>query len=230
MRSRADVLFTLLMALTIAAPSVSANPSAVVATSQAGRAVDRGGPMRVVLMVDTSDGVGAAVPQIRAAVAAFADALPPEHELMLVTTGRRVEVRVQPTTDHKKIKDSARGLLSDHGPTPLIDAMIEIDNRFMRKVETRWPALVIITGDGSESSVSTDDKAFNAWLSTLPNRRISIDAVLLRYNGNSLTEAAAAAATRATGGHMDATTVAGSLPERMKAIAERLSAEHPAPQ
>lgn len=229
MRSHADVLFTLLTALTVAAPSASA-ASSPAATSQIGRAVDRGGPMRVVLMVDTSDGVGAAVPQIRAAVAAFADALPPEHELMLVTTGRRVEVRVQPTTDHKKIKDSANGLLSDHGPTPLIDALIEIDNRFMRKVETRWPALVIITGDGSESSVSTDDKAFNAWLSTLSNRRISIDAVLLRYNGNSLTEAAAAAATRATGGHMDATTAAGSLPERMKAIAGRLSAEHPAPQ
>ena len=226
MRSRADVLFALLTALTIA-PSLSAIPSPAAAASQIGRPVDRGGPMRVVLMVDTSDGVGAAVPQIRAAVAAFADALPPEHELMLVTTGRRMEVRVQPTTDRKKIKDSANGLLAEHGPTPLIDSLIEVDDRFMRKLETRWPALVIITGDGSESSVATDDAAFNKWLASLPNRRISIDAIVLRYKGNSLAENAATAATRATGGHVDVTTAAGALPEKMKAIAERLSGEHP---
>jgi hypothetical protein len=184
--------------------------------------------MRIALLVDTSDGIGAAMPQIRAGVLAFADALPPEHELMLVTTGRRAQVRVQPTTDRKKIKDSAGGLTADHGPTPLMDAIVEIDERFMRKAGDRWPAFVIITGDGSESSVRSDDQAFNQWLATLARRSISFDAIVLKYSGNGLPEMIANAVTRATGGRVEVTTVAGSLPDRMKAIAERLARDHAA--
>ncbi len=185
------------------------------------------GPMRVALLVDTSDGVGSAMTQIRAAVAAFADALPPEHELMLVTIGRHTQVRVQPTTDRKKVKDSASGLTIDHGATTLVDSLMEVDQRFLRLADDRWGAIVAITGNGSENSIRTDDKGFNDWLTSVSRRRISIDAIVLQFQANGMPEVIARAATRAAGGRMESTTMAGALADKMKAIAERLGTEHP---
>ena len=90
-------------------------------------------PMRIAVFADTSDGATNALNHIRGALVSFADALAAPHELMLVTTGRQMRVRVQPTTDRKKFKDTASGLFSDGGATPLMDALLEVDDRFMRK-------------------------------------------------------------------------------------------------
>lgn len=202
-------------------------PRARAVTPQTPDVSDPTGPMLVALLVDTSDGVGQAMTQIRAAVAAFADALPLGHELMLVTTGRHTQVRVPPTSNYQKVKNSASGLTADHGPTPLADALIEIDDRFLRRARDRWGAMVVITGDGSESSIRTDDQGFNEWLSAVSRRRISIDAIVLQFQPNGMPEVIARAATRATSGRLENTTAANALPDKLKAIAEQLGANHP---
>jgi hypothetical protein len=227
MRNRVCVLALISIGMTMAEATAVTRPLIGTAPTQGGRTT--AGPMRVVLMIDTSDGIGDAIPQIRDAVAAFADALPPEHELMLVATGRHTAVRVPPTTDRQKVKDSARGLTADHGPTPLIDSLMEIDQRFIRKAADRWGAFVVVTGDGAESSIRTDDKEFNEWLTSVSTRRVSIDSIVLDYHANGMPEVIANAAARASGGHVENTTMAGSLPEKLKAIAARLGTEH-APQ
>ena len=56
-------------------------------------------PMRVALLVDTSDAASPHLNNVRAGLLAFLDALPPEHEIALTTTGRQLRVREQPTTD-----------------------------------------------------------------------------------------------------------------------------------
>ena len=71
------------------------------------------GPMRTALMLDTSDAAGPALTHMRAGALAFLDALPPEDEVILITTGRQMRVRVPPTTDRKQLKDTAAGLFSD---------------------------------------------------------------------------------------------------------------------
>src|SRR4051812_47189049 len=53
-------------------------------------------PMRIALLIDTSAGTSAAMHQVRSSVATFMDALPPAHEVLLVSTGRRVQFRVPP--------------------------------------------------------------------------------------------------------------------------------------
>src|SRR4051794_31899845 len=58
-------------------------------------------PMRIALFLDTSDAAAPALNHLRTATTAFLDALPPEDEVLLVTTGRQARVRVQPTTDRK---------------------------------------------------------------------------------------------------------------------------------
>src|SRR5262245_21310380 len=75
--------------------------------------------MRVALLVDTGAGTSSGMHHVRASIDAFVDAMPPNHELLLVTTGRRVQVRVPPTSDLAKIKKSAGGITADGGPTPL---------------------------------------------------------------------------------------------------------------
>ncbi len=222
MRAYAGGLLTLSFCLAVVA--LSARP----APAQPPDKAFLKGPMRVALLVDTSDGIGSAMTQIRGAVAAFADALAPEHELMLVTIGRHTQVRVQPTTDRKKVKDSANGLTVDHGATTLMDSMMEIDQRFLRDAGDRWSAMVVVTGNGNENSIRTDDKGFNGWLTSVSKRRISIDAIVLQFQANGMPEVIASAATRATGGRLENTTMAGALGDKMKAIAERLDADHPA--
>ena len=108
------------------------------------------------------------------------------HEAFLLGTQRDDwVVRVPPTLDRKKLKASAGGLLTDHGPTPLIDALLEVDDRYMRRAGDYWPVFVIVTGDGSESSVGTDDKALNRWMNTLSVRgMIDVSRLLLSVFGD----------------------------------------------
>src|SRR5437762_1803943 len=81
--------------------------------------------------------------------------LPPEHEVMLISTGLQLRVRVQPTLDRKKLKDAAAGLFTDGGGTALMDSVLETDDRFLKKAEERWPVFVILTTDGREVSAGS---------------------------------------------------------------------------
>ena len=222
MRRSVAALLPLSFALTVFG-SAAAAPRTAFAQSPNG--ATKKGPLRVALLVDTSDGIGAAIAQIRSAVVAFADALPPEHELLLVTTGRRTQVRVPPTLDRKKVDDSARGITGDHGTTPLMDALLEVDQRFLRNPGDRVPAFVVITGDGSESSAA-NEQAFNKWLTALTTRDVSFDAVVLKFKGSGLPEAIAGAVAQATHGRVETTTAVNTLADKLRTVAERLGREY----
>jgi Mg-chelatase subunit ChlD len=181
--------------------------------------------MRVALLVDTSSGTSRAITQIRSGIAAFLDALPPEHEVLLVTTGRRTQVRVPPTTDRTKLKDNASGLLAGDGPTPLMDALMEVDDRFMRKANEHWPVFVVVTGDGSESSTATDEKAFNRWIADIAKRGVLANAVVLKVSGNGLPEFIATTVVKATGGHYVVMSNGSAMVETMKKLAEQLTSD-----
>jgi Mg-chelatase subunit ChlD len=182
-------------------------------------------PMRVALLVDTSASTSTALPQIREGLVAFLDALPAEHEVLLVTTGRRAQVRIQPTQDRARLKASAKGLLSDNGPTPLIDALREIDQRFMRKAADRVPVFVIVTGDGSESSSETDDKTFRQWVTDIGGRGVSVSAVVLKTSGSGIPEAVARSLVDATGGHYTVMSNGSGFPAALVKLAGELAAD-----
>jgi hypothetical protein len=220
MRRRAAPLIVLSALTAFLSVAVTASPHAVPQTT----AAPASRPMRVALLVDTSDGIGTAMTQIRNAVVAFADALPPEHELLLVATGRRTQVRVPPTLDRKKVEDSARGLTSDHGTTPLMDALLEVDERFLQKAGDRVPALVVLTGDGGESS-ATSEQQFNKWLNAMTTRHMLFEAVVLKFKGNGLPEAIVDSVAQATRGHVETTTVVNALADKMKSLAAKLAHE-----
>jgi von Willebrand factor type A domain len=182
-------------------------------------------PMRIALVVDTSDGAAPALTHLRAGLLAFIDALPPQHEIMMVSTGRQSRVRVPPTTDRKKIRDAASGLFSDGGAAVLMDSLLEADDRFMRNAEDRWPVFVIVTGDGAEGSAGAHERKFNEWVAAVPARAISAHALVLKYNGGGVPEIIAGHLVQAAGGRYDFMNTSNSLPDKLKALGETLTAE-----
>jgi hypothetical protein len=201
-------------------------------------------PMRVAILVDTGTGTRGTIAQIRTAVSAFLDSLPAEDEVVLATTGGSTRVRVPPTTDRRKLKDNMKGVLTDNGPTVLMDALAEIDHRYMRNSQGQWPVFVIITSDGSDGSTLTDESAFNRWIAEISDRGVSVNAIVLKTSrtnlpefiarqglsnhvtltpsGNGLPEIIAATLVKATGGHYAVMSNGNALSETLKQLAEQL--------
>ena len=192
--------------------------------SHAGPAKD---PMRIALMLDTSDAAAPALTHMRAAVATFLDALPPEDEVILITTGRQMRVRVQPTTDRKKLKETAAGLFSDGAGTVLMDGLLEIDDRFFKKADDRWPVFVIFTSDGTEASAGAREKEFQKWSPMLGPRGVTVHAFVFKTpKGSGMPEVVAENLTHNTGGRYDVMNTTNALPEKMKALGEQLALDH----
>jgi Mg-chelatase subunit ChlD len=193
--------------------------AAVLALAEPAAAQQPAAPVRIAILVDTSAGTSSSLHLIKSAVASFAESLPDGPEVMLVSTGRRMQVRVPPTTDRKKVAQSANGLSADGGPTPLMEGVLEVDERFMRKGVR--PVYVLVTSDGSESSAQGTSEKFNAWLPTLGPRHAVAHAVVLK-SANGFPEQVAKALAQASGGVFETIGNAGVLGDRLKAIADRI--------
>jgi hypothetical protein len=176
-------------------------------------------PLRIAILVDTSAGTSTSLHVIKSAVASFVETLPDGAEILLVSTGRRTQVRLPPTTDRKKVAQSANGISADGGPTPLMESVLEIDERFMRRGVR--PVYVLVTSDGSESSAQGTADKFNAWLPTLGARHAVAHAIVLK-SGNGFPEQVARALVQSTGGVFETIGNAGVLGDRLKVIAERI--------
>jgi hypothetical protein len=171
---------------------------------------------RIAVLVDTSQATAGAMSFLRSSVAALIAGLPEGTEVLLATTGRRLQVRVPPTLDRKKAADSANGMASDGGGTVLMDGLLEIDDRFMKKAADRKSIFIVVTADGSENS-RTEGDAFNAWLRTLPSRGVVAHAIVLK-SGSGLPEVVANALTQATGGRCETIGNPGLLKEKTDAL------------
>ena len=192
--------------------------------SKAGPAKD---PMRIALMLDTSDAAGPALTHMRAGAIGFLDALPLEDEVILITTGRQMRVRVPPTTDRKKLKDTAAGLFTDGAGTVLMDGLLEIDDRFFKKADDRWPVIVIFTSDGTEASTGSREKEFMKWAPLLGPRGITVHAFVFKTpKGSGMPEIVSENLTQNSGGRYDVMNTTTALPEKMKALGEQLALDH----
>lgn len=191
------------------------------------RAAPAADPMRIALFLDTSDAAAPALMHVRAAAAAFLDALLPEDEVLLATTGRQARVRVQPTTDRRKLKEAAGGLFSDGAGTVLMDGLLEVDERFFTKADDCWPVFVIFTSDGAESSAEAHEKAFNTWALGLGARGATVHAFVLKGNRTGgMPDAIATTLTQNTGGRYDTMNTTNALPDKMRALAQQLALDH----
>ena len=153
--------------------------------------------------------------------------MPPEDEVILITTGRQMRVRVPPSTDRKKLKETAAGLFTDGAGTVLMDGLLEIDDRFFKKADDRWPVFVIFTSDGTESSQGSREKEFLKWSPMVGARGITVHAFVMKTPKSSgMPEVVAENLTRNSGGRYDVMNTTTALPEKMKALGEQLALDH----
>lgn len=181
-------------------------------------------PMRIALLVDTTDTSHYEIADLRAALNGFIDAVPLPHELALVSTGQQVRVRVQPTADRKKLKDAVNNFFYDgHGGGTLqFDALLEVDDRFLKKAVDFSPVIVIVTGDGREASQHYDEKAFNQLSNSFALRGVSVHAVAFSRGAIQWPAALAQHLAEVTRGHSELVPVSSTLPERLRGLAKEI--------
>ena len=182
-------------------------------------------PMRVILDVDSSQVIGTSLNSVRAALQAFLDVLPPEHEVAFVSTGGQSRVRVPPTLDRGKLKREAAGFFADGGGAALIDSLMETYDRFLKKPSGHWPVWVILTSDGPTGATVRDD-AWERFLQDMEVTDTTAHAIVWSTRGNGIGTLASIHITNRTGGHYEAIAAATALPDRMKALATLMIAQH----
>ncbi len=182
-------------------------------------------PQRIALMVDNSAASKSALTPLRAGILAFIDAIPANDEIMLLTTGRQLRVRVAPTTDHKKLKDAVGIIYPDDGsPSVLFSGLTETFNRFYRNVPNRWATFVILTTDGPENS-NMNPKQFSQLVDALNAREVRLHGIRLTGHGMGAQSDATLVLAQNSGGHIDTLSVPNALPERLKALGELIAQE-----
>jgi len=211
------LLSALALALALATPAGAAGQEGAQA----------GDPMRIAILVDNSETSFDGLPQIRRALQQFVDALPPNHELMLVTTGGQINIRVQPTRDYLEIQEAVGEInRMPSGGNAMIGSVQEIYERFLRTAERRFPMFVIISADRYDSSQRVTDKTANALLTGLTKTGVLVNAVLLTSTGNSLLRSLTLEMIKRTGGAYESATIATALPALMKVMAGRIARQY----
>jgi hypothetical protein len=151
-----------------------------------------GDPMRIAILVDNSQVPGDErrfidpMPFIRRGLKEFVNALPPNHELMLVATGGQMNIRVEPTRDYLAVMQSANSIqVMRSSGNALIASVEEIYERYLRGVERRYPMLVVVATDGPDMSPRVTNASVNALLQQLTKSRVRVNAVLLSPTGTT---------------------------------------------
>lgn len=178
---------------------------------------------RIAILVDTGAGTRNELPQLRRGLNALITAIPEDQEIALISTGRNIQTHVPPSVDRKKLLNAVNSLIPGDGPTPLMDALVEVDERFMRPAGNRPTLFVVITGDGTESSKVVDGEIFNRWLSTLQQRDIVAHAIVLK-RGNGVPEVVASVIARTTRGHFETVGTGAQMAIRLQSLGEQIAA------
>jgi len=184
-------------------------------------------PMRIAILVDNSQTPLEPLPQIRRGLVQFVDALPKGHELMLVTTGGVMNIRVAPTSDYLEIEEAAGEItFTRSGGNALIGSVQEIYDRFFRTVEKRWPVFAIITTDGPDLSQRVTNKSVNELFQGLQRSSVIVNSVMLTQTGTSLIRNVVLEMIKASGGAYESSTIPTALPGRMKSLATKIAQQH----
>ena len=191
------------------------------------RATLLNGPMRIVLLVDSSTPVGPMLNNFKIGLNAFIDELPEEEEVVFVTSGGQIRVRTQPGTDRVKLRAQVGLFAAEGGANAFLDTMLEADKRFLKTVSPgQWPAFVIVTTDRGENTREPNVKDYNNFMQDFLARGGAAHAVIIAGKAiGSVTDMVTNLVDNVAG--TSQTIVADSnLPERLRVIANRLADDH----
>jgi von Willebrand factor type A domain-containing protein len=181
-------------------------------------------PMRIALTVDSSRAVEPMTNEFRAGLQRFFAALPSSTEVSLMTTGGQARLRFSTTSDRKKLSDAASGFFTDGGGNAALDGVMQGYDQFLKKAEARWPVLVLVTADGPVGGTVRDDQ-FQRFVRELQARAVVAHAIVVSTRGGGTPTSIALSLAKSTGGLYEAIAAATALPDKMKALGEKLADE-----
>lgn len=183
-------------------------------------------PMRVVLMVDSSTSIQPMMVSFRNALNAFADTLPPEHEVTFVTSGGQIRVRTEPSTERDQLKTAIGLLAAEGGANAFLETLIESDQRFLKPAPDRWPVFVILTTDMTDSQREPDVARYNKFMNDFLARGGNAHAVLMAGKRSGPVSDLTMNLVQNVGGMYTPLVADSGLPQRLTAIARRLAEDH----
>ena len=183
-------------------------------------------PLRIVLLVDSSTAIGPIINSFRAALNAFVDSIPDEHEITFISTGGQIRVRTQPTADRQSMQAEIARFASDGGANAFLDTMIEADRRFLKTAPGQWPVIVIVTTDNGETRREMPIDDYNKFMNDFVSRGGAAHAVIVRGQQIGPVTDLTQNLVENVAGLYGAINTEVTLPERVRAIAERLVADH----
>jgi hypothetical protein len=183
-------------------------------------------PMRVVLMVDSSTAIQPMMASFRNALNAFADTLPPEHEITFITSGGQIRVRTAPSTERDKLKTAIGMLAAEGGANAFLETLIEADQRFLKTAPDRWPVIVILTTDMADSQREPDVARYNKFMNDFLGRGGNAHAVLMAGKRIGPITDLTLNLVQNVGGMYTPLVADSGLTDRLKAIARRLAEDH----
>ena len=189
------------------------------------RAELAGSPMRVALLVDTSQATEKIVDSLRKSLPAFVDSLPAEDELALVTIGNRSRTRGKPMTDRTKVRTDVSKISSDGGAVVLLDGLKDAYNQFMRQPEVKWPVFVIVTTDSADGSQGVRGDDYGKLINDILAKGSSVHFVTIQSGAPGSVAEYAKNITQNTGGLYE-TVAPTALDGAMAKVSARLAEDH----
>lgn len=186
----------------------------------------RSGPMRIVLLIDSSSVISGMLPQVRAGLNNVIDGVPPDTEIAIVSTGGQMRIRIQPTADRKKLHEAAGLFASDGGANAFIDSLIEADQRLLKNAEDKIPIFVIFTTDMAFTTSEQRIDAYNKFVDDFASREGVAHIVVLKGRNTGIVTDVSLNLTRNTGGLYEPIAVATAIPDKMKSFADRLTLDY----
>ena len=223
------ILFHMRLVFAAALACIVSVQTAVV-TTQGG--AEPGDPMRIVILLDNSDSMVDTMPILRRGMQQFLSALPPNHELMLATTGGHLNIRVEPTRDYLTVSQSVTQIQPMRASgNALIGSVEEIYARYLRGVERRYPMLVIIANDGRDMSQRFTRESLNKLLQDLTKSGVRVNALLLNpagfrgVIGTGMVFDFTMEMIKRSGGVFESAT-SGTSPGKLKTLAGRIAQQY----
>ncbi len=190
------------------------------------------GPLRVVLLVDSSASVSTMLNPLRASLLTFIDNLPgsPEvidAEMTLISSGGQLRIRVPTTTDRVALRKAAAAFAPDGGANAFVDSMLEADKRFLQTAPERRSVFVIVMTDNSSFRGEARVDAYNKFARNFVNRGGRAHGIVISSMNSGIHSDILANITGNTGGYYDTIAIANALPDKMKYMAAMVAADIP---
>jgi hypothetical protein len=184
-----------------------------------------GGPMRIVLLVDSSAAVESMLTPFRAGLNGFLTDLQGEPEVTIISTGGQLRVRIPPTTDRDKLHVAAAQFASDGGGNAFVDAMLEADKRFLKSAPDKRPVFVVLVTDSGDSTGGARIDAYNRFVNDFKSRGGRAHAIVVKGPRSGIATQIAENLTDNTGGFFATVAIANAVPRTMKTLVERLAVD-----